>query len=259
MPYYMISPLNKPSGQTPALPPQNTHHCGSLQPRLPKLLRLTIDLDLHRLSRKDDTNHADPIPSTVRQPTTTTQVSRDSLHYLSRRHIHDTRCRLQVRQVGKYSRVHTTPLDHHVPGPRNGLLRFFVRALAVDDVKRRGWRHDRELAAEDDHVVCRGRPVLWDVISRQPCRFSSPFLCANSLGGGGVEYVPSGCQSAARGRGSRCSCRRAGRCPTRARCLAEAGRWWNVLFSMPMLHGLHLTRRGEIETYASAFEVGMAA
>lgn len=56
--------------------------------------------------------------------------------------------------------MHTPLLDHHVSSPRNRLLRFRVRALAVDDVKRRWRRHDRELAAEDDHVVCRGRAVL---------------------------------------------------------------------------------------------------
>lgn len=72
--------------------------------------------------------------------------------------------------------MHTPPLDHHVPSPRNGLLRFLVRALAVDDVKRSRRRHDRELAAEDDHVVCRGRPVLQNIISRQPV-FSLPPSC----------------------------------------------------------------------------------
>lgn len=185
----MISPVNKPSGQTPALPPQNTHHCGSLQPRLPKLPRLTSDLDFHRLSRKDDTNHADPIPSTVRQPTTTTQVSRDSLHYLSRQHIHDTQGGLQVRQVGKYSRVHTPPLDHHVPSPRDRLLRLGVRTLAIHDVKRSRRRHDGEFAAEDDHVVCRGRPMLWDAISSSALSFLFPLLMCGCSGRGLIRTM----------------------------------------------------------------------
>lgn len=56
--------------------------------------------------------------------------------------------------------MHTTPLHHHVPGARNRLLHLAVRALAVDDVKGRRGCHDRELAAEDDHVVGGRGPVL---------------------------------------------------------------------------------------------------
>lgn len=81
--------------------------------------------------------------------------------------------------------MHTPPLDHHVPGARNRLLHLAVRALAVDNVKGRRGRHDRELAAEDDHVVCRGRPVLerWAYHAHKSAfRFSSLF-CGVVRGG----------------------------------------------------------------------------
>lgn len=80
--------------------PSSVHHCTSLQPRLTELLRLASNLDLHQLSSEDNNNHADPIPSTVRQPTT----ARNRTQSANLLQFHDTSNTLRAGPPGEAGR-----------------------------------------------------------------------------------------------------------------------------------------------------------
>lgn len=112
--------------------------------------------------------------------------------------------------------MHATPLDHDVSCTRDRLIRLAVRPLAIDDIKGRRRRDDGYFAAEDDHVVCRGRAVLGIDLS-----VSSNFFFVGCVLG---IHIPWGSQSAAQGPNNKCSRRPARRCPSPGRHLTEAGR-----------------------------------
>lgn len=159
----------------------------------PETVHLELGVDFHHCSQASPSSFASPETSIFTgSAARTTPISRtqSSVRFASlprdEKQNPVSKCPAQSQHVreprqasGRYSRMHTPPLNHDVPGARNRLLHLVIRSLAVDDVKGRRGCHNRELAAEDDHVVGRGSPVL-EESTPKTVSLSSLYSCAYS-------------------------------------------------------------------------------